>query len=123
MRPHCGRPLMAPVTLLQWSPPSRVTCTTPSSVPTQMVLGSTGESDMERIAPTVSAPLKSRKIGPPLLCCLLLSLRVRSGEIGVQCWPPSVERNSTFPPRYTSLGSVAETAIGDVQLKRYLRSA
>src|SRR2546423_5241581 len=62
-------------------------------------------------------------MSPPLLSCLLLSLRVRSGLIGFQCAPPSVDLNSTLPPKYTSLGSVAETAMGEVQLKRYLRSA
>src|SRR5262245_13767867 len=104
MRPHCGRPVMAAVTFVQFLPPSRVTCTTPSSVPTQLVLESTGDSDMERIAPTVSAPLRSSQIGPPLESCLVLSLRVRSGLIGVKCAPPSVEWNSTLPPKYTSLG-------------------
>src|SRR5947209_1744199 len=97
MRPHSGKPDMLAVTFVQDLPPSRVTCTTPSSVPTQMVLGSTGESDMERIAPTVSAPLRSSKIGPPLETCLVLSWRVRSGLIGVQCAPASVERNNTLP--------------------------
>src|SRR5215831_10516453 len=122
MRPHWGRPLMAAVTFVQFLPPSRVTCTRPSSVPTQMVLGSTGESDMDRIAPTVSAPLRSSQIGPPLESCLVLSLRVKSGLTGVKWVPPSVEWNSTLPPKYTSLGSLAETAMGEVQLKRYLRS-
>src|ERR1051326_1782726 len=121
-RPHSGRLGIFLVTFVQFCPPSCVTCTTPSSVPTQIVFGSTGEIEIDRIAPNVSAPLRSRKIGRPLLCCLLLSLRVRSGLIGVQFLPPSVERNSTFPPRYTSFGFVMDTAIGDVQLKRYLSS-
>src|SRR5437868_14002141 len=98
-RPHCGRFAILAVALVQFFPPSRVTWTTPSSVPTQIVLGSTGEIDIERIAPTVSAPLRSSEIGPPLLCCLAWSLRVRSGLIGVQLLPPSVERNRTLPPR------------------------
>src|SRR5581483_113626 len=98
-RLHCGRLGMLPVTLLQCSPPSCVTCTTPSSVPTQIVLGSTGEMEIERMQPKVSAPLMSHQIGPPLVCCLVLSLRVRSGLIGVQLLPPSVERKSTLPPR------------------------
>src|SRR6267154_2848732 len=105
---------MFAVALLQFFPPSRVTWATPSSVPTQIVFGSTGEIDMERIAPTVSAPLRSSQIGPPLLCCLVLSLRVRSGLIGVQLLPPSVEWNSTFPPSQSSLGSVIDTAMGEV---------
>src|ERR1700757_3056208 len=87
-----------------------------------MVLGSTGEIEIERIAPTVSAPLRSSQTGPPLLCCFVLSLRVRSGLMGFHFLPPSVERNNTLPPKYTSFGSVAETAIGDVQLNRYFKS-
>src|SRR6185312_6780777 len=122
MRPHSGRPCIPDVTLCQLWPPSCVTWTNPSSVPTQMVLGSTGEMEMERIASKVSAPLRSRNTGPPLETCLLLSLCVRSGLTGVQFAPPSVERNRTLPPRYTSFGSVGETAMGEVQLKRYLRS-
>ena len=62
-------------------------------------------------------------MGPPETTCLALSLRVRSGEITLQCEPPSVDLKTTLPPRYTSLGSLAETAMGLVQLKRYFNSA
>ncbi len=40
-----------------------------------------------------------------------------------QCSPPSVVLNTTFPPSSTSFGSVADTSIGVVQLKRYCRFA
>src|SRR5690349_17761657 len=98
MRPHCGRFGMLPVTLDQVAPPSLVTCTTPSSVPTQMILGSSGEMVNERMQPNVSAPLMSYSMLPPLVSCLDLSLRVRSGLMGVQCAPPSVDLKRTFPP-------------------------
>src|SRR2546422_655968 len=55
--------------------------------------------------------------------CLAFSLRVKSGLIAAQCSPPSVVLNPTFPPRYTTLASVGDTAMGDVQLKRCVNSA
>src|SRR5438034_5539097 len=65
----------------------------------------------------------SYSIGPPLVTCLAFSLRVKSGLIAAQCSPPSVVLNTTFPPRYTTLASVGDTAMGDVQLKRCFNSA
>src|SRR5919202_767702 len=40
-----GRPGTLPTTLVQCPPPSRVSCTLPSSVPTQMVFASRGDLD------------------------------------------------------------------------------
>src|SRR5213594_4400239 len=62
-------------------------------------------------------------MGPPLVTCFDLSLRVRSGLITLQCSPPSVVLNTTLPPTSTVFASEAETSIGVVQLKRYLRLA
>ena len=42
--PHSGIPGMLPVTLVQSAPPFRVTCTSPSFVPTQMTPASRGDS-------------------------------------------------------------------------------
>ncbi len=89
---------MFAVTLVQFFPPSRVTCTRPSSVPTQTTFGSVGASEMERMVSYDSAPLMSSWIGPPLSCCLLLSLRVRSPLTAAQCSPPSVDRSRTLAP-------------------------
>src|SRR3954464_10762025 len=86
-----------------------------------MTLESVGASENERTVPKVSAPLRSSSI-PPLLSCLVLSLRVRSGLIGFQCPPPSVDLKMTFPPMYISSGELGFTAMGVVQLKRYFRS-
>ena len=71
-----------------------------------------------RIVPYVSAPEMSYSIGPPLVTCLALSLRVRSGLIAFQCSPPSLLLKITFPPRYTVFASRGDTAIGAVQLNR-----
>src|SRR2546425_2658075 len=78
---------------------------------------------MERLVLPVGAREISYLTGPPLVTCFALSLRVRSGLIAVQLAPPSLVLNTTFPPKYTTLASLGETAIGDVQLKRYFRFA
>src|SRR5215469_17368632 len=61
-------------------------------------------------------------MGPPLNTCLDLSLRVRSGLIACHVAPASPERNKTLPPTKTSLPSVGEVVMGEVQLKRYFKS-
>ncbi len=61
-------------------------------------------------------------IGPPLHCCLLRSLRVRSGLIAVHVAPRSLLRNSTLAPWYSSFGSCGESATGAVHWKRYFAS-
>src|SRR5690348_2119660 len=119
MRPNltaCGRPAE---TLVQLAPPSLLTHTRPSSVPTQITLPSLGASEMERMVSVFSALEMSWNTGPPAIGWCALRLRVRSFEIGCQFAPPSVDLNRTLPPMYTVLGSVAETAIGELQLKRY----
>ncbi len=62
-------------------------------------------------------------MGPPLVTCFDLSFRVRSGLMAVQCSPPSVVLNTTLAPRYTVFASRGDTAMGDVQLKRYFKFA
>ncbi len=51
--------------MVQVAPPSRVTCTLPSSVPTQMTSGSIGDWEIEVVEPCVSAPELSG-VRPPL---------------------------------------------------------
>ena len=86
------------VTFVHVFPPSRVSWTSPSSVPTQMVCASNGDSAIQKIVLYTSPPAPSLVIGTPPGPCFVLSLRVRSGLIGVQLVPPSVERNNTLPP-------------------------
>src|SRR5437870_8106114 len=117
------RPGKRPDTLLHVFPPSRVPCTSPSSVPTQITVESVGARLTVRIVLYVSAPEMSYSIAPPLVTCLDLSLRVRSGLILAQCSPPSAVLNTTLPPRYTVFASRGDTAMGDVQLNRYCRFA
>jgi hypothetical protein len=66
-------------TFVQVLPPSRVTWTLPSSVPTQMTSGSTVDGAIVRIVQWNSAAVLSVTIGSPEDFCLLLSFVVRSG--------------------------------------------
>src|SRR6266567_1257800 len=50
-----GSPLILPTTFFQVLPPSRVSCTLPSSVPTQIKFGFFGESEIAKIVVCISA--------------------------------------------------------------------
>src|SRR5260370_27517759 len=63
----------------------------------------------------------SRVIGPPEGFCLDLSLRVRSGLMGVQLWPLSGDLKICSAAEYKVLGSWGEIKSGEVQLKRCFR--
>src|SRR5207237_10297047 len=77
------------VTFVQFLPPSRVICTRPSFVPTQIVPASFGDSAIANTTPAYSTPMLS-PVRPPENPCRLLSFRVRSGLITCQLLPPSV---------------------------------
>ena len=94
--PQSGIPLMFAVRFVQSTPPLRVTCTRPSSLPTQMSPFSFCDSATAKIVSYHSTPVLSPVIGPPDHFCFVLSLRVRSGLIAFQVWPPSSVRNSTL---------------------------
>src|SRR5215469_5530310 len=120
--PHSGKLGRFFVTLLQFFPPSRVTCTCPSLVPAQIRPASFGDSVNAKITPAYSTPMLSG-VSPPEICWRLLSLRVRSGLIICQLLPPSVVTCTSWLPTYTLLWSWGEMAIGNSQLKRYFTSA
>src|SRR5437588_50295 len=87
--PHSGKLGRFFVTLLQFFPPSRVTCTCPSLVPAQSSPASFGDSVSAKITPAYSTPILSG-VRPPEICWRLLSLRVRSGLMICQLLPPSL---------------------------------
>src|ERR1051325_1036777 len=87
--PHSGSFGILPVRLIQFLPPSRVTCTRPSLVPAQIRPGSFGDSASAKTTPAYSTPILSG-VRPPEICCRLLSFRVRSGLMTFQLWPASV---------------------------------
>src|ERR1700680_3179146 len=87
-------------TLVHVLPPSRVTCTLPSSVPTQMRFGSSIDGAIVRIVQWNSAAVLSTVTGPPDDCCLLLSFVVRSGLTTSHDCPCVVDLKRTLPPKY-----------------------
>ena len=106
-------------TFVQCAPPSRVTCTLPSSVPTQTVFASSGDSLITLIVVFDSADELSTVMPPDSSCfCFSGSLVVRSGEIRCQVSPWSVERKRNCAPMYTTPFCVGLAAIGAFQLKR-----
>src|SRR5215467_13082004 len=120
--PHSGRPGIFLVRLVQFFPPSRVNCSRPSFVPAQITPASLGDSAMAKTTPAYSTPMLSG-VRPPELPIRVLSLRVRSGLMICQLFPPSVVTCRYWLPTYTLLWSCGEMVIGNSQLKRYLTSA
>src|SRR5437660_643591 len=100
--PHAGNPGMLAVTLVQFWPPSRVTCTSPSLVPAQLSPALSRDSAIRFTTLTDSTPMSSG-VRPPDICCLLLSLSVRSGLMSCQLRPPLVETCTYWLPVYTRL--------------------
>ncbi len=94
-----GSPGMFFTTLVQLRPPSRVTCTLPSSLPAQMTFASRTDGAMVSSVLWNSAAVLSVTMSPPDDFCLFLSLVVRSGEITSHDWPKFEERNTTLPPK------------------------
>ena len=109
MVPNCGAPGRAAVTFVHDLPPSRVTCTSPSSEPAQMTSRCAGDSAMAKTVANVSTPVLSPVIGPPDHCCFETSLRVRSPLMTDHDCPPSRVRNTTCAPWYTVFASWGDT--------------
>src|ERR1041385_6840118 len=94
-----GRPLMLPTTFFQLLPESRVTCTLPSSVPTQIRFGSFGDSLMLTIVVCISADELSTVMPPDSSCfCFCGSFVERSGEMRSQLSPWSRLRKRNCEP-------------------------
>src|SRR5215471_10716665 len=119
--PHSGRLGIFLVRLVQVLPPSRVNCSRPSLVPAQITPASLGDSAMANTTPAYSTPMLSG-VRPPELPIRLLSLRVKSGLMICQLFPPSVVTCTCWLPTYTLLWSWGEMVTGNSQLKRYLPS-
>src|SRR5262245_48115267 len=105
---------MFSVTFVHVLPPSMLMCTSPSSLPAHRTPFCFGDSAMAKMVPENSTVVLSPVMGPPDHCCLLLSSRVRSGLIGFQLMPPSVDLNRTLAAWYTVFESCGEIKIGAV---------
>src|SRR6185503_5045833 len=101
-----GTPLMLASTLVQFAPPSRVTCTRPSSVPAQTTPRSIGLGASAMIVVKFSAPVTS-KVRPPLFacCCHSFLFEVRSGLMVVHDSPRFADLCTNWLPKYTPFGS------------------
>src|SRR5688572_4525534 len=98
-----GTPFTFPATFFHVAPPSRLTCTLPSLVPTQRTPGTTDDSLIVTMLLYDAAPSCFEAIGavpgtPMIGRSLRPMLFVRSGE-AVQVSPRSYERNSRSAPR------------------------
>src|SRR5262245_26142307 len=83
-----GKSLMLLTRFFQVLPPSRVSCTFPSSVPTQIRLGFLGDSQIEKIVVCISAEELSTVMPPDCSCfCFSGSLVERSREMRSHVWP------------------------------------
>ena len=78
----------------------------------------TGDSASVNTVSKYSTLVMSSVIGPPEGFCFDLSFLVRSGLIGVQLCPWSVDLKTISPAVYKTLGSCGEITIGYVQAKR-----
>src|SRR6266699_3619456 len=95
-----GSPLILPTTFFQVLPPSRVSCTLPSSVPTQIKFGFFGESEIAKIVVCISAEELSTVTPPDCSCfCFSGSLVVRSPDILFHVCPWSFDWNRNCDPR------------------------
>src|SRR5262245_46824835 len=120
MRANSGRSFG--VTFVQVFPPSRVSCTYPSSLPVQITFASCCDGAIVKIVAYVSTPVWSFVIGPPDGPSVFGSCRVRSGLILVQLFPSVVLAQRCCEPTYSVFGPFREYTIGNVHWKRSLMS-
>src|SRR5271163_4594211 len=105
----------AGVTFCQVAPPSRVSCTAPSSVPAQITPSLTGDGAM-----VISEPsgFFGSFFSAGFSTGLFAGVRVRSGLIFSQLVPPLVVFSTNCVPRYRTCGSWGEKTMGIFQWKR-----
>src|SRR5215212_5120306 len=115
-------PVIAPLNSVHVAPPSVVNCTLPSSVPTQRIFGSRGDSARFEISlmpsPSLRDSLMSRLTTPIMSMVSRLIWRVRS-LVRVHVEPKSFDVNSRLPPRYTVPAVWRDAITGASQSKRY----
>src|SRR4030095_2661793 len=113
---------MAPLSSVHVAPPSVVSCTLPSSVPTQRIFGSSGDSAKLGISLMLSPSLRdsrmSRFTTPIISSASRLIERVRS-LLRVHVDPKSFDVKRRLPPRYTVPEVCRDAMTGASQSKRY----
>src|SRR6266852_5268174 len=115
-------PVIAPLSSVHEAPPSVVSCTLPSSVPTHRIFGSIGDSAKFEISlmpsPSFRESLTSR-LATPIISIESRSIeRVRS-LLRVHVEPKSFDVKRRLPPRYTVPDVCRDAMTGASQSKRY----
>src|SRR5947208_5377715 len=110
------------VTLVHVLPPSRVTCTRPSSDPVQRTFTSVFPGPIENTVAYTSGLFMSCVIGPPDSVIVFGSWRVRSPLIRSQVWPPFVVLQTCCDAVYRTVGSTGEKRSGYVHCHRSTRA-
>jgi len=125
MLTRVNRPRSLGVTFCQLAPPppSRETCTSPSSEPAHNTPVFTDDSANAKMVAYHSVPVMSRVIGPPDGPSVTGSCTVRSGLIACQLAPPSVVLKTRCAVAYSVLRWFGENTIGKVHWKRWGTSA
>ena len=104
-------------------PPSRLTCSSPSSVPAQTTPGSTGDSEIDTMVLYDATPSFFdscvRSPGSPMSVTLLRSTCFVRSALAIQVSPRLYDLNSRLPPSQTMLGLCGDRITGVFQLKRY----
>src|SRR5688500_18985548 len=115
-RPNSG--MSFGVTFAHVFPPSRVTCTSPSSEPAHRMFTSRFDGPSANTVAYTSGPFMSPVIGPPECPIVFGSWRVRSGLIRSQLCPPLVVFHTCCDEVYSTFGSTGEKMIGYVHCQR-----
>ena len=105
------------------TPPSRLTCTFPSSVPAHTTPRDTGDSDTAMIVPYDVTPSFFDSIvrspAMPINGRVFRSICLVRSSLAIHVSPRFEDRNKRLPPSQMLFGSCGESMNGVFQLKRY----
>src|ERR1019366_766669 len=118
-----GSPAMLRPTSVKLTPPSRLTCTFPSSVPAHTTPGITGDSEIEMIVLYETTPsfFESCDLSPgaPIRLILQRSTCLVRSTLATYVSPRLYDLKRRLPPYHTMLGLWGESMYGVFQLNRY----
>src|SRR5512138_2206240 len=92
----------------------------PSSLPAQMMFSFTYDGASVYTTPGCRAVAPRSPAYLPTLGGTIESVRVRSGEISCQLWPPVVVCQTVFVAKYSFRGFTGENSSGAVRSARYV---
>src|SRR3954453_4057577 len=104
------------------SPPSRLTCRFPSSVPAHTTPGITGDSAIETMVLYDTTPSFFESCvtvpGAPIIATVLRSIFFVRSSLATHVSPWLYDLNSRLPPSHTIFGLCGDMMTGVFQLKR-----